>query len=149
MTRSLVPVELQTEWLLLESAFVREILGAQAWWPVPHGRPDFPGVIAWRDRAIPVLDLGHALGLRPLAAREIRERTVIVEIDRNVAALPVDAAREVHRLAETDIRPPHARQRPYATAESDARGTLMTLIDLSALFAAAAHVNEGPDAGEV
>lgn len=134
MRRSLVPAKIESIWVLIDAHFVAEILGAEPWLPIPDARAELPGVVAWRGRAIPLIDLAGPLGLRPLSARQARERTLIVSVLQSAAALPVDAAREVHVFATEDLRPLHVRSLPYASAEIDTEGTVMAVIDLERLI---------------
>lgn len=134
MPHALVPVQLGAEWLLVDASIVQEILGPETWLPIPRARPELPGVLAWRGRAIPVVDLGPALGLQVLQTGAARHRTLIVGSGRSLAAVPVDSAREVHALAPQELRSVHAARRPYATAETELGGRLMPLIDLQTLL---------------
>lgn len=120
--------------MLLESRLVREILGAEVWLPIPRAREELPGVLAWRGRAVPVVDLGPILGSPALAPRQSRARTLIVEHEGSFVALPVDEAREVRRVPEEAVRSTHAAPLRYAHAEIDADGVVMPLLDLSALL---------------
>lgn len=134
MHRSLVPAKIESIWVLIDAHFVSEILGAEPWLPIPDARPELPGVVAWRGRAIPLIDLASPLGLKPLASRQARERTLIVSVLQSAAALPVDAAREVHDFDAQELRPLHVRSLPYASAEIDAAGTVMAVVDLERLI---------------
>lgn len=134
MDRALVPIRLEAAWWLIEAGLIREILGVQSWLPVPRARAELPGVIVWRGRAIPVLDLMSVFGLTPLALGEQRPRTLIVEHAIGFCAIPVHEAREVQRVSETDLKEPRSLARPHATAELDWRGIVFSLLDLNALL---------------
>jgi chemotaxis signal transduction protein len=135
MTTSLLPIRLDSEWLLIDAVNVREILGAETWIPIPHTRPELPGVLAWRGRAIPVLDLGPVFGAAALAPRQTRARTLIVELERSVVAIPVDAAREVQNLKASELRPPHAKALPFSNNEAELFSSVMPVIDLTGMVA--------------
>lgn len=135
MNRALVPINLEKRWLLLDAALVREILGREAWLPVPDARPELPGVLAWRGRAIPVIDLAALLGTPPLAKREPRARTLIVAHDQNVVAVPVDLVREVTPFGEGALHPVHAAPAPYATLEAEWAGGVLPVMDFAAFLA--------------
>jgi chemotaxis signal transduction protein len=135
MSIALIPVRVETEWLLLEAALVQEILGAQSWLPMPHARRELPGVVAWRGRAVPLLDLAAVLGVGALAAQETRPRTLIAETVGGLLALPVDEVREVQSLSPGQVREAHAVERPFAPTEADLQGTVMPVLDLASLVA--------------
>jgi chemotaxis signal transduction protein len=135
MSIDLIPVRVETEWLLLEAALVREILGAQPWLPMPHAGRELPGVVAWRGRAVPLLDLAAVLAVGSLAAQVSRPRTLIAETERGFLALPVDEVREVQSLSSAQLRKAHAVERPFAPSEADLHGTVMPVFDLALLVA--------------
>lgn len=134
MNRALVPINLEKRWLLLEAALVREVLGREPWLPVPDARPELPGVLAWRGRAIPVIDLAALLGTTPLARREARARTLIVAHAQNVVALPVDLVREVTLFGEGTLHPVHAAPGPYATLEAQWGDGVLPVMDFAAFL---------------
>jgi chemotaxis signal transduction protein len=135
MSIALIPVRVDTEWLLLEAALVQEILGAQPWLSMPHARRELPGVVAWRGRAVPLVDLAAVLGVGSLAAQQSRPRTLIAETERGFLALPVDEVREVQSLSSDPLREAHALERPFAPTEADLQGTVMPVLDLASLVA--------------
>lgn len=136
MSHLLIPVELLSQWFLLDAARVREIIGEIPWLVIPHGRPEAPGVVAWQGRAVALVDLAAvALGAPPLAAGERRRRTVIAEAHGSAVALPCDAAREVVELGDEALRPPHAHPASCASAEAEVNGKVMALLDLDQLVA--------------
>jgi two-component system chemotaxis response regulator CheV len=129
MMRALVPARIEDTWILLDAEIVREILGAEAWLPIPGARAEMPGVIAWRGRAVPVVDLAAPFGL-PRLAGSARPRTLIASVAESIVALPVDAAREVHAFSPMQLRPCNVTQLPYSAAETELEGRLVALIDL-------------------
>jgi purine-binding chemotaxis protein CheW len=73
--------------------------------PVPGSRPWVAGVIQVRGKIVPVVDLRMRFGLPP-ADRTVDTRVVIgTEGDRAVA-LVADAAREVLKIDEAQLKPP-------------------------------------------
>ena len=56
----------------------------------------WPGVIAWQQRVLPVLDCGAAMGRRPSLGRE-GARVLLVQDDARLWALLVDQVRGVHQ----------------------------------------------------
>lgn len=135
MKQSLLPIKLETRWALIEARLAREILGALVWLPIPKARRELPGVVAWRGRAVPLVDLGAWFGLPQLAPGEARARTVIVEHEGGLVALAVDAVREVRHVEAEALVPVQVSSTPYASAELDADETIMPLLNLRALLA--------------
>lgn len=77
---NLVPVEVGGVWFAIDASLIREVLGPCAWVQLPRPRPELPGPMAWRGRAIAVLDLGQFTGVaKPLSPGERRRRTLVVE----------------------------------------------------------------------
>jgi chemotaxis signal transduction protein len=130
MMRALVPARIGQAWVLLEAEIIREILGAEVWLPIPGARAEMPGVIAWRGRAIPVVDLAAPFGSERLATGESRARTLIASVADSIVAVPVDAAREVHAFAPSELKPVSITPLPYAAAEAELFERILAVIDL-------------------
>jgi chemotaxis signal transduction protein len=128
--RALVPVKLEQAWFLVEAEIIREILGAEVWLPIPGARAEMPGVIAWRGRAIPVVDLAAPFGFAGLSPGQGRARTLIVAVADGIVALPVDSAREVHSFRSEELRQVAVTTLPYAAAETTLYERAVALIDL-------------------
>jgi chemotaxis signal transduction protein len=128
--RALVPVKLGATWVLLETEIIREILGAQAWLPIPGARAEMPGIIAWRGRAIPIVDLAAPFAGVRLSPGEVRARTLIAVVEGGVVAIPVDAAREVHAFSPNELKPCNVTSLPYAVAEAELFERVLAVIDL-------------------
>jgi chemotaxis signal transduction protein len=73
---------------------VVEVLGAASPLPVPLAAPFVHGLLHWRDRAVPVIDLAARLGLTP--ARR-RDRFLIVR-PVSLIAIPIEITVRVLRL---------------------------------------------------
>ena len=58
--------------------------------------PAWPGVFAWHQRALSVLDCGAAMGQRPSLGRG-SSRVLVVEDEASLFALLVDQVRELHQ----------------------------------------------------
>lgn len=129
-----MPIELDSSWLLVEASLVREVLGREPWLPIPRARAELPGVVAWRGRAVPLVDLGRVLGTTGAEAPGARARTLIIDHERGVAAIPVDSAREVRPVDETRFREAHGVTHAYADAELDEGGHVMAVVDLARLL---------------
>ncbi|MDF3065773.1 MAG: hypothetical protein K0R38_1374 [Polyangiaceae bacterium] len=130
MMRAFVPARIAQAWVLLDAEHIREILGAEAWLPIPGARAEMPGVIAWRGRAIPVVDLAAPFGSERLGPGEQRARTLIASVADSIVAVPVDAAREVHTFAGSELKPVAITQLPYAAAEAELFERVLAVVDL-------------------
>lgn len=128
--RALVPVRLGSTWVLLETEIIQEILGAETWLPIPGARAEMPGVIAWRGRAIPIIDLAAPFGIERLSPGESRPRTLIAVVDGSVVAIPVDTAREVHAFSPSELKPCNVTSLAYAVAEAELFERVLAVIDL-------------------
>jgi len=133
MSAHLLPIMVESSWYLVETQKVREVLGAQPWLPIPRARAELPGVIVWRGRAVPLVDIARVLGVASGAAAQ-RARTLIVSHEQGVAALSIDAAREVKSVPEARLLPMHDEVIPYATHELDEEGVVTPVIDLERLI---------------
>jgi chemotaxis signal transduction protein len=142
MSVPLLPVRIESEWLLIHANLIQEILGAQPWLSIPHTRRELPGVIAWRGRAIPLVDLGAVLGLPELASKLARPRTLIGQVESGLLAVPVDEAREVQIFAADQIRVAHAVPRPHSVSEAEIQGVVMPILELPSLLASLTRLAE-------
>jgi len=130
MMRALVPARIGQAWVLLDAEIIREILGGEPWLPIPGARAEMPGIVAWRGRAIPVVDLAAPFGFERLSTGETRARTLIAAVAESVVAVPVDAAREVHAFSPNELRPVSVTNLPYAVAEAELFERTLAVIDL-------------------
>jgi chemotaxis signal transduction protein len=129
----LLPILLESSWYLVETAPVREVLGAEPWLPIPRARAELPGVVVWRGRAVPLIDVARVLGVAGASTPQ-RARTLIVIHEQGIAALPVDAAREVKSVPEARLVATPGELVPYATRELDEDGAVTPVIDLVRLL---------------
>jgi len=134
MTISVVPAKLHDVWFVVPASAVQEILGEQRWVPIAGAPSEMPGVIAWRGRAVAVVDLGPLSGGSAMAVGEPRRRTVIVNVEDATLALPVEGVREVQELPEEALRPAHLTRLRHATMEVELDGVPMPLVDLADLL---------------
>ena len=146
MTTHLMPILLESSWYLVETGQVREVLGAEPWLPIPRARAELPGVVVWRGRAVPLIDVARVLGVATNSAPQ-RARTLIVIHEHGIAALPVDAAREVKSVPEERLLPTPDEVIPYATHELDEDGAITPLIDLTRLLSDLHRVADMSDDG--
>lgn len=72
---------------------------------VPGTKPWVTGIIQVRGRVVPVVDMRARFGLPP-ADRTMDTRVVIGSHNDRAVALLVDAAREVLKLDEAQVKPP-------------------------------------------
>jgi chemotaxis signal transduction protein len=112
-------------WIAVRAAHVREVLGRASVVPIPGSKDGLVGVMAWRGRAVAVLDLGPAVGEPAFA--EPRGRTLVLEVGLDTIAVPVDRVREA-RAADSS-RPTHATRTSFASIELDVGGEIMPLFE--------------------
>jgi chemotaxis signal transduction protein len=129
-----LPLQLADVWIAIDPGFVQELLGARSWVRVPGASPQLPGVIAWRSRAIAVLDLREVLGLP--ARSSSPARTVIARVEDCTFAFFVDVAREVRAVDEDAVIAPHAVTGRFATQELSIDGRVMPIVDLADIIEA-------------
>ena len=105
--------------------------------PVPGTQPWVAGIIQVRGRIVPVLDVRKRFGL-PAAEHTLDTRVVVATHGERAVALLVDAAREVLKLEEAQIKPPpelvaqEAHGLVKAVAQVGAR--LVMLLDFAKLI---------------
>lgn len=128
-----VPFQISGRWVLVSAGLVREVLGRQSTLPLPGARPELPGAVAWRGQAIPVVDIAPILEMAASPYGQ-RPRTLIVSLERSVAALPVDDAREVRSISSDAMQAVHAEPIPYAIAETQTDSGLMSVLDIALLL---------------
>jgi chemotaxis signal transduction protein len=133
MMRHLLPVQVQSVSIAIDAERVQEILGERAWVPLPGARPEIPGVVSWRGRAVGILDFAAITdGLLPLDETAPRARTVIVHAGSSALAIPVDAVREVREVASDALMPPQITSQRFSSAEIELDGVVMPVFDIAA-----------------
>jgi chemotaxis signal transduction protein len=132
--RSFVPITIDSTWVAVDMATVREIGGPVTWIALPTATAALPGVAAWRGRAVAVADLAAVLGAgERLTPPTGRMRTLYLQQGASTLAVPVDAVREPLTIADNDIRPPRARTESFCTGEVDVEGHTTLVVDLGAI----------------
>jgi chemotaxis signal transduction protein len=132
---ALVPITIESTWVAVDMAMVREIGGPLTWIALPTASAALPGVAAWRGRAIAVADLAALLGAgERLSAPMGRARTLYLQQGASTLAVPVDAVREPLTVSDADIRPPRARTESFCTGEVDVEGHTTLVVDLAVLL---------------
>jgi chemotaxis signal transduction protein len=95
-----LPIAVGDRLLAVDALCVVEILGLRSWVAIPRAPAAVPGAIAWRGRAIALLDLGPALGLPALGEPNTRNRNLVVRISDDTVALGADRVLETLRPSE-------------------------------------------------
>ena len=132
---SFVPITIESTWIAVDMATVREIGGPLTWIALPTASAALPGVAAWRGRAIAVADLAALLGAgERLTAPTGRARTLYLQQGASTLAVPVDAVREPLTVSDADIRPPRARADSFCTREVDVEDHTTLVVDLGVLL---------------
>ncbi len=84
---------------------VREIRGWSKPTPLPHAPEYMRGVINMRGTVLPILDLSARLNGEPTEASE-RNVIIVVETDRQIVGLLVDAVSDILTLEQSQLQPP-------------------------------------------
>lgn len=95
----MLPFVVEQRVLALEALRVLEIVGRSEVVALPQGPACVPGAIAWRGRALALLELGPALGLAAPAHRS-RARNLVIQLRDEVVALAADRVLETLHLAQ-------------------------------------------------
>jgi chemotaxis signal transduction protein len=133
--RSFVPITIDSTWVAVDMAMVREIGGPVTWIALPSANANLPGVAAWRGRAVAVADLAALLGAgERLSPPTGRFRTLYLQQGASTLAVPVDSVREPLTIADGDIRPPRVRTEAFCTGELDVEGHTTLIVDLGMIL---------------
>ena len=130
MSVGVVPAKLHDVWFVVPASAVQEILGEQRWVPIAGAPAEMPGVIAWRGRAVALVDLAALGGGAALPPGTSRRRTVLVNVEDTTLALPVEGVREVQEVPDEAVRPAQLTRFRHSKLEVDLDGVPMPLIDL-------------------
>jgi purine-binding chemotaxis protein CheW len=114
----------------LEVAEVLEVVDLAATFPVPSTDAAVRGVVAVRDRLVPVVNLSAVLwgGDCPAAVGDVG---VLARAGRQRICLEVDGAEAV--LAEEGVPVPAGESLPWALGVAQRDGMLVPILDLKAL----------------
>lgn len=134
MKTDVVPIRLGVNWILVRAKVVSEFLSSTPWLSVPGSTPLLPGVMTWKGRAIPVLDLARALDFGAIAPLAECSRVMVVQHPAGAVAIPVDGAREVKTLDNEDIRPLHVSTTPFSAGEVDGPDSVLPLIEIDQIL---------------
>ena len=125
----------------LEVAEVLEVVDLAATFPVPTAEPAMRGVVAVRERLVPVVNLSAVLwgGACPDDRGEVG---VLARAGRQRICLEVDGAEAV--LAEDVVPVPAGESLPWAMGVARRDGALVPILDLKALGARLLGGKGGP-----
>lgn len=115
-------------------SLVHEIVRLPDITAVPEAPDYVEGVINLRGKIISVIDLRKRFKEREITPNK-KNRILVVEVDRKMVGLIVDAASEVLKVPETEIDlPPNVFEEGelnYVTGVGKLRGRLIIMIDLT------------------
>jgi chemotaxis signal transduction protein len=121
--------------LALSAAQVREVVGAQEIVPVPGAPDHLPGLVLWRDRPLPVLDLARLVAGpdRPSPSALPASRFVVASAGTEEIALPVgrDVRFERLPLPARPLRLPPELRIAEVLGGYDLAGSLLLVFDIA------------------
>jgi chemotaxis signal transduction protein len=146
--RHLLPLEIQSVSIAIDVRHVQEILGQRPWVLLPGARPEIPGVVSWRGRAVGLFDFAAVTeGIAPLDEASPRARTVIVQAGSTALAIPVDAVREVREVSDDALRAPKITSQKFSPAEIELDGVVMPLFDFASFIESLASTDPASSNG--
>jgi len=101
----LVTFNLGTEEFGVDIMMVQEIIRIPSITRVPKAPNYVEGVINLRGNIIPIVNLRTRFGMASVEDTEL-SRTIVLQVNKKVFGIRVDAVNEVLRLEEGDIEPP-------------------------------------------
>ncbi|WP_196157987.1 chemotaxis protein [Reinekea sp. G2M2-21] len=126
---------------------VQEVLTLPALTLMPHRSPSVIGVVYLRGRALPVIDLSQAIGMRPIVYND--ESTIIVtEYNSTVQAFLVGSVDRIVNLNWEQIKPPPtgAGRHHYLTAITQLEEQIIEIVDVEKVLSEIAPLStELPD----
>jgi purine-binding chemotaxis protein CheW len=100
--------------------------------PVPGAPPFVAGIVQIRGRVVPVVDLRRRFGVPP-GTLGLDNRIVVGQYGDRIVGLLVDSAREVVKVAPSQLKPPppilDLQARGYVKAVAQVGPRVMMLID--------------------
>lgn len=121
---------------------VQEVVKLPKLRPVPHSHPHVRGVAQLRGKAVPVIDLGLAIGLGPI--KDVESASLIVaEYNRSVQAFMIGAIETIVNLNWEDILPPPkgTGRQHYLTAITRVGEDIVEVLDVERVLADIAPMN--------
>jgi purine-binding chemotaxis protein CheW len=137
--RQLLVFDLNGEAYGVDIGSIREIVRMQEITRVPRAPEFIEGVINFRGKVIPVIDLRTRFSMQSVEATDER-RIVVVDVGGQDIGMVVDAVTEVSRVSAASIEPPSAvittNGSGYLTGivKTDAR--LIMLLDIARVISA-------------
>lgn len=114
---------------------VQEVIQCPSLTQVPQSNSAVRGVAHLRGRTIPVMDMGMAIGCRPLEDLS-KANVVVTEFNRKVQGFLVGNVERIVNTNWSDIKPPPklAAQSSYVTAVTEVDGELVEIIDVEKIL---------------
>jgi chemotaxis signal transduction protein len=128
-----VPIRIRQTWLAIDALCVEQILGQSKWMRVPMTPRPWPGVMAWRGRAVAILDLGLFCEGGDVPWDGTATRHVIARACGCHVAIPVDEVRESRAVEEQTVRPSLVTRQRYSQREIELEGQILAVFDLEEL----------------
>ncbi|MDF3931027.1 chemotaxis protein CheV [Pseudomonas citronellolis] len=121
---------------------VQEVLQLPRLTLIPQRHPMICGVINLRGQTLPVIDLSHAIGMRPLRPEE-RNTIIVTEYNRSVQAFLVGGVERILNLNWEAVQPPPsgAGRQHYLTAITRIEDRLVEIIDVEKVLAEIVPMN--------
>jgi len=114
---------------------VLEVLKRPPVHTLPHTRAPLLGVADVRQRSVPVLDLGKAIG-HPEAAEQNCDHLIVTEFNRSVQGFLVSSVERIVNIAVEDVQPPpDVSETSYLTAITRFHDELIQIIDVEKVLA--------------
>ena len=118
-------------------AMVHEIVRVPEITSVPDSPEYVEGVINLRGKIISVVDLRRRFGEKQITSSK-KNRILVVEVEKKMVGLIVDAASEVMKVPETEVeQPPNVfedGELNYVTGVGKVKGRLIILVDLTRIL---------------
>jgi purine-binding chemotaxis protein CheW len=116
---------------------VREIVRVPEITAVPSAPEMIEGVINLRGKIIPVMDLRKRFGQAEIQPDK-KNRILVVELEKKLVGLIVNAASEVLKISPSEIEPPGnvfaEGESSYVTGVGKLKGRLIILLDIAKLL---------------
>jgi two-component system chemotaxis response regulator CheV len=115
---------------------VQEVVSLPRLTIMPHSHPSVVGVSYIRGHAIPVIDLSHAIGRKPIKDIE-KANLIIAEYNLSVQAFLVGKVDNIVNLNWEDIQPPPVTsgRKHYLTAITRLNEEIVEIIDVERVLA--------------
>lgn len=124
---------------------VREVITLPKLNKMPGSHPNLTGVINYRGKSIPIIDLRTAIGLKGRADHYEANNVIITEYNRSVQGFLIGQIMHIINTSWSDIQPPpsSAGKNHYLTAitrvKADTREELVEIIDVEKVLAEIIH----------